>query len=139
MTRHYVRVSPSPLTQVPFVSYHWQNGFTGRLFTTNSAGLYWVEITNNNGCKAIDTIVIAVDSLPKATGIIAGLSPVCQGQNGVIYSVVPFFPICRHLFLDNPCRICRYQHNEFDHPGLRCCSAFRHDPRKGAQCLWFRA
>ena len=73
-----------------FVSYHWQNGFTGRLFTTNSAGLYWVEITNNNGCKAIDTIVIAVDSLPKATGIIAGLSPVCQGQNGVIYSVDPF-------------------------------------------------
>jgi uncharacterized protein (TIGR02145 family) len=74
----------------PFVSYHWQNGFIGRLFTTSLAGLYWVEVTNNNGCKATDTIVISVDSLPKTSGVIAGLSPVCQGQNGVIYSVNPF-------------------------------------------------
>jgi uncharacterized protein (TIGR02145 family) len=73
-----------------FVSYRWQNGFIGRLYTTNSAGLYWVEVNNNNGCKARDTIVIAVDSLPKTAGIIAGLSPVCQGQNGVVYSVLPF-------------------------------------------------
>ena len=74
----------------PFVSYHWQNGFIGRLFTTSLAGLYWVEVTNNNGCKATDTIVISVDSLPKTSGVIAGLSPVCQGQNGVIYSANPF-------------------------------------------------
>lgn len=74
----------------PFISYRWQNGFIGRYYTTNSPGLYWVEVTNNNGCKARDTIIISVDSLPKTTGIISGLSPVCPGQNGVIYSVNPF-------------------------------------------------
>lgn len=73
-----------------FISYRWQNGFIGRQFTTSTAGLYWVEVTNNNGCKAVDSIVIATDSLPKTTGIISGLSPVCQGQNGVVYSVNPF-------------------------------------------------
>jgi uncharacterized protein (TIGR02145 family) len=73
-----------------FVSYRWQNGFTGRYYTTGSAGLYWVKVTDNNGCKATDTIVIAVDSLPKTTGQITGPSPVCQGQTGVTYSVIPF-------------------------------------------------
>ena len=73
-----------------FVSYHWQNGYLGRYYTTNTAGLYWVEVTNNNGCKARDTIVIAIDSLPKTAGAISGLSPVCQGQSGVVYTVNPF-------------------------------------------------
>jgi hypothetical protein len=73
-----------------FVSYRWQNGFTGRLFTTGSAGIYWVRVTGNNGCRAVDTIVISIDSLPRTAGNITGLSSVCQGQNGVSYSVPPF-------------------------------------------------
>jgi uncharacterized protein (TIGR02145 family) len=74
----------------PFASYHWQNGSTTRTLNAGSTGTYWVRVTNNNGCKATDTIVITVDSLPKTTGQITGLSPVCQGQNGVTYSVNPF-------------------------------------------------
>ena len=74
----------------PFVSYRWQNGFVGRYYTTGSAGLYWVQVTNNNGCKGLDTIIVAIDSLPKVAGSITGLSTVCQGQNGVAYSVQPF-------------------------------------------------
>jgi len=73
-----------------FVSYHWQNGFIGRLFTTNQPGLYWVRVTNNNGCNTTDSIVISVDSLPKTNGVISGPSPVCQGQNNVTYSINPF-------------------------------------------------
>jgi uncharacterized protein (TIGR02145 family) len=72
-----------------FLSYHWQNGFIGRYYPTSSGGTYWVEVTDNNGCKAIDSIVIATDSLPKAAGSISGLIPVCQGQNGVTYTVTP--------------------------------------------------
>jgi uncharacterized protein (TIGR02145 family) len=82
--------TPITLDPGPFVSYLWQNNSTGRFFTTSVAGLYWVEVTNNNGCKARDTVVIAIDSLPKAAGSIAGLATVCQGQNGVVYSVPPF-------------------------------------------------
>ncbi|MCX6247275.1 MAG: hypothetical protein NTW10_06050, partial [Bacteroidetes bacterium] len=73
-----------------FISYRWQNGFIGRLFPVSTAGTYWVEVTNNNGCKAIDTIVVVTDSLPKSTGIITGSQTVCPGLNNVIYSVPPF-------------------------------------------------
>jgi uncharacterized protein (TIGR02145 family) len=73
-----------------FNSYHWQNGFIGRQFTTNTAGLYWVEVTDNNGCKARDTIIISIDSLPQTNGSIIGAPSVCQGQNGAVFSVNPF-------------------------------------------------
>ncbi|MCX6244025.1 MAG: hypothetical protein NTU98_04910, partial [Bacteroidetes bacterium] len=76
----------------PFVSYRWQNNSMARYFPTNTAGLYWCEVTDNNGCKARDTIIIAIDSLPKVAGSISGLSTVCQGQNGVTYGV-PAFPL----------------------------------------------
>jgi uncharacterized protein (TIGR02145 family) len=72
-----------------FVYYLWNTGITSRLLATDSGGVYWVRVTNNNGCIAYDTVEVFIDSLPKASGPISGPAVVCQGQTGVLYSVNP--------------------------------------------------
>jgi gliding motility-associated-like protein len=39
-------------------SYKWKNGSTGQTFTTDKADTVWVEVSNQYGCKARDTMVI---------------------------------------------------------------------------------
>jgi gliding motility-associated-like protein len=39
-----------------FVSYLWQNGTMAPTFTATTAGLYWVEVQNSNGCTARDSM-----------------------------------------------------------------------------------
>jgi PKD repeat protein len=39
-------------------SYLWQNGTTGNSLTISSPGIYWVQITDGQGCTSADTIVI---------------------------------------------------------------------------------
>lgn len=41
-----------------FASYRWQNGSTQPTLTVKAAGNYFVSITDLNGCKASDTIVV---------------------------------------------------------------------------------
>jgi hypothetical protein len=41
--------------------YNWSNGLIGQSISLNSAGTYSVTITDNNGCQAIDDIVIISD------------------------------------------------------------------------------
>ena len=56
-------------------SYSWQNGSTERYFNLNTAGTFWVEASNDYGCKARDTIVVTEirpipsDFLPKEDSI----------------------------------------------------------------------
>jgi hypothetical protein len=42
-----------------FASYLWQNNSTGSSLVADSYGLYWVEVSNNIGCLARDSVVIA--------------------------------------------------------------------------------
>jgi gliding motility-associated-like protein len=39
-------------------SYRWPDGSTSQTFTTNKADTVWVEVTNQAGCKARDTMLI---------------------------------------------------------------------------------
>ena len=50
-----------------YASYAWSNGEVGRRLTATTAGEYYVQVTNKDGCEAIsDTISIQVDPLPTA-------------------------------------------------------------------------
>jgi uncharacterized protein (TIGR02145 family) len=73
----------------PYVTYFWSNGATTRYMTTGDAGIYWVRVTNNNDCIAIDSVSLFVDSLPNANKPITGPANVCQGQNGVVFAIDP--------------------------------------------------
>jgi len=61
---------------------------SGSLFpagtTTNS-----FLATSSEGPTTNCSFTVTVNSLPGPAGTITGTSPVCQGQNGVVYSVVP--------------------------------------------------
>jgi gliding motility-associated-like protein len=41
-----------------FTTYLWNTGVGGRQITANRAGTYWLEVTDQNGCKGRDTILI---------------------------------------------------------------------------------
>lgn len=43
-----------------FISYKWSDGSTKSTFTTDSAGLVWVEAKDQYGCKATDSVNISV-------------------------------------------------------------------------------
>jgi gliding motility-associated-like protein len=45
--------------------YLWHNGSTNPSFITDTAGTYWVEVTNQNECTIRDSIEIMVIPLPK--------------------------------------------------------------------------
>jgi len=42
-----------------FLNYHWQDSSTLQRFTVVDSGTYWVVVTDSNGCKASDTILVA--------------------------------------------------------------------------------
>lgn len=46
------------LTPGTFTSYRWQDNSIAPTLTVNSAGVYWVEVTNNFNCVASDTFKV---------------------------------------------------------------------------------
>jgi gliding motility-associated-like protein len=41
-----------------FASYKWQDGSTGPQMVATSEGIYWVVVTDDNGCKASDSVIL---------------------------------------------------------------------------------
>jgi len=79
---------------VPFgatiVSGNNTNTITVNFSATASSGSITVQGTNSCGIGVVSApLNIILDLLPEAAGAISGLSTVCQGQTGVIYSVLP--------------------------------------------------
>ena len=60
----------------PGSSYQWSTGQTSQVITVNTAGNYFVTITDINGCVATLQHILKINPLPSAAFII---SPVCQG------------------------------------------------------------
>ena len=51
-----------------FVSIVWQDGSTNATYTVTQSGLYFVHVTDGNGCVAGDSILVTVDSPSVAFG-----------------------------------------------------------------------
>ncbi len=60
-------------------AYVWNNGATTDVLNNLSAGTYIVTITDANGCKASDTVVI--NQPPDITLVLSGDTLVCTGEN----------------------------------------------------------
>lgn len=67
--------------------YEWQDGTTGNTFLVEEAGLYWVEVTDFQGCRTRDTIIVETSPRP-VTPEIAGLTEICEGDQ-VLLSMTP--------------------------------------------------
>ena len=46
------------MINIPGLTYEWQDRSTDSVFTVSQPGLYWVEVTNENGCSSSDSVVI---------------------------------------------------------------------------------
>ena len=44
----------------PMATYEWQDGSTGASFIVDAAGVYWVEVTDSNGCVSLDSITVSL-------------------------------------------------------------------------------
>lgn len=83
--------------QVPGAHHIWQDGSTLAAYVVTSAGLYWVEVTDNFGCKGADSIRVeetdcSVPFLPSAfTPNGDGLNDVLQFiASGEEYKLIQF-------------------------------------------------
>jgi len=53
---------------VGFSSYSWSDGSTDPTLTVNTGGLYWVDVTNVDGCINRDSINVGIFTTPTTTG-----------------------------------------------------------------------
>jgi len=49
-----------------YSSYLWQDGSTSQIFTTDTAGIFWVEVSTVFACTTIDSISLSIDQIPLA-------------------------------------------------------------------------
>ena len=49
------------IVNIPGVTYAWQDNSTDSVFTVSSPGLYWIKITNGDGCSSSDSVTIEVE------------------------------------------------------------------------------
>lgn len=56
--------SASNTNYPPVTGYLWQNGATTQTLTTTSPGTYWLELTNNAGCKFRDSLELVPVTFP---------------------------------------------------------------------------
>lgn len=65
-----------------FANYQWSTGQTAlSSITVDSAGVYSLQVTDNNGCSAADTVVITEATLPIPD--ITGSAEICPGDTTV--------------------------------------------------------
>ena len=60
------------------LSYAWSNGASGNPITV-AAGSYTVTVTDNNGCTAQNTIIVADDGIPFSVNMTVGSNVSCNG------------------------------------------------------------
>jgi len=62
-----------------FVSYLWQDNSTEASNNIHLPGLYWVKVTDFNGCSATDSLnILAIDTIP--TNFLPATMLICQGN-----------------------------------------------------------
>ena len=71
----------------PNSTYLWQNGSTSPTLTATTSGLYWVQVTNNNGCAKRDSINIAFNSIPVFN--LGADTAICSGDILTLNATVP--------------------------------------------------
>lgn len=77
-------------TSTPFNSYAWSTNDTAQSILVNSAGLYSVTVTDNNGCSVSDSILISTGSTPitvSADTLVCANTPVTLSAttNGTVF------------------------------------------------------
>lgn len=71
----------SPLSN--FQAYLWSNGKDTRSITVTPPGLYWLEVTDRNGCMGKDSITVIDNICPEYFFVPKAFTPNSDGRNDV--------------------------------------------------------
>ena len=71
----------------PNCTYLWHNGSTNPTLTAVASGLYWVQVTNPNGCAKRDSISIAFNSIPVFN--LGADTAICSSDILTLNAIVP--------------------------------------------------
>jgi len=77
------------LSIAPFSSINWSSGNTGQIDTINSSGLYYVNVTDMNGCTANDSINLIINAPPL---VFVGNDTAVCGNSSLTLSTNQVFP-----------------------------------------------
>ena len=72
-----------------FVNYTWQDGSTDSLFIVNTPGVYWVTVTDTNGCMQSDTVETPLAPKPVLNVDPGDSVAFCTGSSIVVDAVTP--------------------------------------------------
>jgi len=61
-----------------YETYYWQDDSSDSIFIASDSGLYWVEVTDSNGCNAADSIMLTV--IPVQNVFLGNDTTICIGS-----------------------------------------------------------
>jgi len=64
-----------------YISYHWSTGSGSPLITVDKAGLYWLEVTDNNNCIGADSIIVSNKKCLEGFYVPTAFTPNKDGKN----------------------------------------------------------
>jgi len=68
-----------------FSSYLWQDGSTESVYLADTTGLYWVEVSTDDGCSAMDSIFVTIEEYIEMVSETADSIMSCAGQEVEIW------------------------------------------------------
>jgi PKD repeat protein len=90
-----------------FTSIVWSTGANTPSILVSESGTYWVQLTNSQGCVAIDTVVVNANNIPFVN--ISGNLIICEGESTTLTATPGFVSyswsngfINSTVVLDNP-------------------------------------
>ena len=71
------------LTSSQATAYEWSSGATSQQISVTTSGLYWVEVTDANGCLGADSVEITINPVPTPLPVITpdGPTTFCDGDS----------------------------------------------------------
>jgi hypothetical protein len=74
--------------QIAGGTYLWSDSSTAQMLSATVSGVYWVNVTDANGCSATDTISVTINTVPVVTASASSLT-VCELDANVILTGMP--------------------------------------------------
>lgn len=96
------KYKPTAITAIGnWKSYNWSNGSSGSGISLTTAGTYWLEVTDAQGCKAKESFTVTNKECIKGIFFPTAFTPAKQGENKSYKPLVYADIVSYHFFVYN--------------------------------------
>lgn len=71
-----------------FSDYVWSNGSNTRIVSVSQPGVYWLKVTDNNGCSGNDSISVKLKDCMKGLYVPNAFTPNNDGKNDILNAMI---------------------------------------------------